>query len=190
MGSDGIIFEKDISEILRIQRVYEEKRRRIDMKVARGTKTYKSLMRKYGRKEANKVKDLLHKLSKEVAEMCKGYVIVFEDLKGLRKSINKKIKRYNKFTRKVQECSMYSKKLKRTWNKLPYQQIQRYVEYKHLLNGYETKYVNRKNTSRVCSRCGSTIKSWNKTCPRCNMDRDINACINLLRKFAEGEDKK
>ncbi|MEM2571025.1 MAG: transposase [Thermoproteota archaeon] len=182
LATDGGSFIVDTSEIKRIRSAYFEKRRRIQSKVAEGTRTYRRLMEKYGRRERNKVRDFLHKLSKHIAGRCKGYTIVFEDLKGLRKSTNREVKRYNRFSGKVQGCSVHSKRFKRVWNTMPVRKLQFYVEYKHLLNGYATLYVDRRNTSKICSVCGSIIKPKEQKCPRCGIDRHMNACMNLLKK--------
>ncbi|MEM2168129.1 MAG: transposase [Candidatus Bathyarchaeia archaeon] len=180
LATDGGSFIINTSEIKRIRSAYFEKRRRIQMKVAKGTKAYKKLMEKYGKRERNKIKDVLHKLSKIIVEKCRGYTIVFEDLKGLRKSTNKKVKKYNRFSRRVQECSVHSKCFKRVWNAMPVRKLQFYIEYKHLLNGYTTSYVDRRNTSKICSVCGSIIEPKEQKCPKCGIDRHLNACRNLL----------
>ncbi|MBS7248076.1 MAG: IS200/IS605 family accessory protein TnpB-related protein [Candidatus Jordarchaeales archaeon] len=96
------------------------------------------------KRESGKIKDALHKLSKAIINKCRGYTIVFEDLKGMRKSTNKKGKRYNKFKGKVQRCSINSKRFKRLWNAMPTRRLQFYVEYKDLLNGSTTSYVDRR----------------------------------------------
>ena len=47
------------------------------------------LLAKYGRREKNSVKDILHKVSKTIVEFVKvrGCGIILEDLKGIRKRI-------------------------------------------------------------------------------------------------------
>ena len=103
LATDGGSFVINTSEIKRIRSAYFEKRRRIQMKTAKGTKTYRKLVEKYGRRENNRIKDALHKLSKAIVDKCKGYIIDFENLKGLRNTANRGVKKYNKFSGKFKD---------------------------------------------------------------------------------------
>jgi transposase len=51
-----------------------------------------------------------------------------------------------------------------------------------LLNSSPVYFVNPKNTSKICFRCGGTINS-SKYCSNCGLDRDINACLNILKMW-------
>jgi transposase len=51
-----------------------------------------------------------------------------------------------------------------------------------LINGSPVYFVNPKNTSKICFRCGGLINS-SKNCPNCGLDRDINACLNILKMW-------
>ncbi|MBS7605449.1 hypothetical protein KEJ31_04005 [Candidatus Bathyarchaeota archaeon] len=37
----------------------------------------------------------------------------------------------------------------------------------------------------MCSVCGSIIEPKEQKCPKCGIDRHINACRNLLGKFLQ-----
>jgi transposase len=51
-----------------------------------------------------------------------------------------------------------------------------------LLNSSPVYFVNPKNTSKICFRCRGLINS-SKNCPNCRLDRDINACLNILKMW-------
>jgi len=163
--------------IKRIRETYHEKRRKIQREV--GGKKRGELLRKYAEREKNKVKDILHKATRFIADTLKGYGFILENLKGLRKSANRKVKKYNKKSGRVQEVSVRTKEMKRRLNSLPFHRIQSYIEYKALLNGSPVDYISPHNTSKICARCGGLVNSQ-RACPVCGLDRDINACLNLL----------
>jgi len=163
--------------IKRIRETYHEKRKRIQKEV-KGKKR-DELLRKYGEREKNRIKDILHKATRFIADTLRGYGFILENLKGLRKSANRKVKKYNKKSRRVQEVSVRTKEMKRRLNLLPFHQIQSYIEYKALLNRSPVDYVSPHNTSKICARCGGLVNSL-RACPYCGLDRDVNACLNLL----------
>jgi putative transposase len=183
MATDGGTLRVDLSDLKRIREVYTEKRKKIQKSLPKESKLFKRLMAKYGSRESRRVNDMLHKASKQIASYCgeKKLGPILENLKNIRHSINQKSKRFNKHSRKVQLVSVCSKKLKRRLNTWPFRRIQFLLDYKFKLSGLIPKYVSPHNTSKWCSRCGGEIGSL-KECPRCGMDRDINACINLLRR--------
>ena len=163
--------------IKRLREIYHQKKTKIQREV-RGKKR-DELLRKYGERETNRIKDILHKATRFIADTLKGYGFILENLKGLRKSANKKVKKYNKKSGRVQEVSVRTKEMKRRLNLLPFHQIQSYIEYKALLNGSPVDYVSPHNTSKICARCGGLVNSL-RACPYCGLDRDVSACLNLL----------
>ena len=64
-----------------------------------------------------------------------------------------------------------------------YRKIQFLLDYKKRLNGLETHYVDRAYTSARCSICGLEIKPKEHLCPKCGLNRHVNACLNLLKRF-------
>ena len=119
--------------------------------------------------------------------MEKGYSLIHENLKGLRKSINKRVKRLNKFNGKIQEISVRNKKFKRRLNGWWFRKFLHMVDYKCLWFGIRVKSEKAKGTSSTCPRCGFKLKEYPNRqveCSSCRYreDRDIIACINLLIK--------
>lgn len=95
-------------------------------------------------------------------------MIAMEDLKGLREKMR------------------FSKRLNRRVHSMPYRRLQTIIEYKANLEGIEVRYVNAKNTSKICHRCGHVARKVDREfkCPNCRMeyDRDLNACINMAHR--------
>jgi putative transposase len=179
VSSDGK-FGKIESEIREIKVCYAEKRRKIQK--IRNKRKRERLLKKYKEREQNRTKDVLHKISKFVAENFNGYGIIMEDLKCLRRTVNRKVKKLNKHNYKIQKISVNSDFMKFRLNSFPFRKIQFYIQYKSLFNTSPVYFVNPKNTSKICFRCGGAINS-SKFCPNCGLDRDINACLNILKMW-------
>jgi putative transposase len=179
VSSDGK-FGKIETRIRELKVCYAEKRKKIQK--IRNKRKREKLLKKYKEREQNRTKDALHKVSKFVAEKFKGRGIIMENLKHLRKTINKKVKKLNRNILKIQEVSINSDLMKFRLNSFPFRKIQFYIHYKSLLNSSPVFFVNPKNTSKICFRCGGIINS-SKNCPNCGLDRDINACLNLLKMW-------
>jgi len=83
----------------------------------------------------------------------------------------------------------FKKELNRR-HSLPFRKLQKMVEYKAKLEGIEVRYVNPKNTSKTCHRCGyvTHVEGREYRCPKCGMvyNRDLNASINVARALTRG----
>ena len=126
-------------------------------------------------KERKIVEHELHIISKKIVEYAKQFpapVIVMEKLTGIRKNFNG------------------GKKLNRRFHSLPFRKLQKMIEYKAKLQGVKVVYVNPKNTSKTCHRCGyvTHVEGRELRCPNCGMvyNRDLNASINIARALTRG----
>ena len=131
----------------------------------------KKLYSKYGKKEKNRVHQLLHNVSKKIVSQGQG--IVLEDLKGIRKLYRKGNSQGKKYRGRMNTWSFY--------------ELQRQIEYKALWAGLPVQYVNANGTSSKCSKCGvKLISEENRmmSCASCKsiVDRDINASRNILNR--------
>jgi putative transposase len=160
---------------------YSEKRRKVQR--IRNKRRREKLLKKYREREQNRTKDALHKVSKFITENFKGYGIIMEDLKCLRRTANRKVKKLNRYNHKIQKISVNSDFMKFRLNSFPFRKIQFYIQYKSLFNGSPVYFLNPKNTSKICFICGGTINASEKFCKNCGLDRDINACLNLLKMW-------
>ncbi|BBD72825.1 hypothetical protein HS1genome_1214 [Sulfodiicoccus acidiphilus] len=116
----------------------------------------------------------LHVISKKVVDYAKKFpspVIVVEKLTGIREKFKE------------------SKKLDRRFHSLPFRRLQSMIEYKAKINGIKVVYINPRNTSRTCHRCGHVARTDGREYRRkCGVvrNRDLNASINVARASTRG----
>jgi len=181
VDSKGNCLKIDTSKIRAIHETYLRKLRCIQQ--IGNSKAKKRVLAKYSGRRKRKIQDLLHKLTKQLSEFTKNKTLIMEDLNGIRNSVNQRVFRYNKFSGKLQFISRRSRGLKRRLNSWNFRKFQFLLDYKHRLNGFHVEYLDPYNTSSICSRCGGKIAPMEKACSKCGLDRDINACINLLKMW-------
>jgi putative transposase len=131
----------------------------------------KKIFAKYGKKEKNRVHDILHQTSKKIVNQNMG--IIMEDLKGIRKLYQKGNGQGKKFRAKMNSWSFY--------------ELQRQIEYKARWLGLPIIHVKASGTSSKCATCGSKMVPEEHRmlfCSCCNVavDRDINAAKNILAR--------
>jgi putative transposase len=183
VDSNGNCFRVDTSQITAIHEIYSRKLRKIQQ--IGNSKVKKRLLQKYSKRRKNRVEDLLHKLTKTLSQFTTNKLLLMENLKGLRKNVNRKVLSYNRFSKRLQYISVNNKKIKRRLNSWNFRKFQFLLDYKHKLNGFDVKYVKPYKTSAVCSRCGGKIAPMEKNCRVCGIDRDINACLNMLKMWGK-----
>jgi len=126
-------------------------------------------IKKLGNKEKRVVNDLLHKISRKIVDKAKkeNAIIVLGDLKGIKKQ-----NKGRKFNRKL--------------NSFPYYKLSKYIEYKANWEGIKVLKINEKNTSKICSRCGSQglRHSGRFICKNCGteLNADYNGALNILKR--------
>lgn len=134
-------------------------------------KLYKKLKQTKG-KETRKVKDINHKISKQIVQFAKDNKcgIKLEDLTGIRNS--KKNNRSFRYT----------------LNSWSYYQLGVMIAYKALLQGIPVQYIDPAYTSQNCSKCGHLGKRNGKVfkCANCNHTghADVNASFNIAKSSA------
>ncbi|MEM3414414.1 MAG: transposase [Thermoproteota archaeon] len=133
-------------------------------------KTAERLLKKYSGRRKRKTMDECHKIARRIVDFAKQHDlgIVMEDLKNIRKHIS------------------YGRNLNRRLHSWNFRRLQFYIEYKAKLEGLPVEYINPKGTSSLCPICGGKLASNGyriMKCPnyRYKEDRDIIACLNLLR---------
>ena len=149
---------------------------------AKSTKSAKRLLKKRRRKESRFAADVNHCISKKLVEVAKGTqrAIVLENLKGIRE-------RARKGTRKT-----VCKTMRQALSSWSFCQLRQFIEYKARAAGVRVIYVDPRNTSRICSKCGHIDKKSRRdqehfVCTACGhaLNADINAALNIARRGAE-----
>mgnify|MGYP001616392474 CR=1 FL=1 len=159
-------FDKYSKHLALVQRVLARKK-----KGSNNRKKARFAVAKVHEKILNARNDFLHKLSEEYVKKCK--VIVVEDL-----SVAKMMRSIGN-ARNMADAS---------WAR-----FLQLLAYKAGSAGCELAKVNPRNTTKMCSKCGSIkeMPLWERTynCGNCGveLDRDYNAAINILNKFTGRE---
>jgi len=156
-------------------KIKEVRHRYFDIRKKLQEKKRLDVIKRLRGKERRIVNHELHKMAKEIVEYAKQFpspVIVMEKLTGIRENFKK------------------GKELNRRFHSLPFRKLQKMVEYKAKLEGTKVRYINPKNTSKTCHRCGyvTHVEGREYHCPKCGMvyNRDLNASINIARASMRG----
>jgi len=170
-SSNGEIKSYDLSKTNRIKATYREVKshfKRNDTRI-RG-----KIFRKYGKKQSDKVNQILHRVSKEIVDKAKAHSfgIAMENLKGIRKLYRKGNSQGKQYRAKMNSWSFY--------------ELQRQIEYKAKWVGIPVIYVPARNTSKKCSICGLNLMPEENRLLQCSLhgtvDRDVNAAKNILAR--------
>ena len=136
------------------------------------------VVKKIGNKEQRKVRDILHKATRQVIQQAtelwkKGLepIIVVGDLKHHRTPRRKGTPRCRKTNRKLHAMPSY--------------QVKFQLEYKALWEGIPVFFVNEAYTSQRCYRCGAKgVRAKRQFRCACGLDSnaDVNGARNILRR--------
>ncbi len=174
---DGIVAVGDAARpvtlpldgVRRVQAVHFARRRRLARKKAHDLRVQRILLNNEGRRERNRVRQRLHRASKELVRfaMTRRAAIVLEDLT-------------------LHGAGSRSRKLNRRLSSWPRREIHRLIEYKAAIEGVPVIKVNPAWTSKTCPVCGARRRDRVGTvfvCLMCDweMDRQINAGMNILK---------
>jgi putative transposase len=170
--SDGQMKKQNLAKATEIKAMYREIRshmRRND------TRIRQHVTGKYGRKEREKVRQILHHASKQIVMHAKEkkFGVVMENLTGIRKLYGK--------------GNGQGRTYRGRMNSWSYAELQRQIEYKARWEGIPVIYVNPYGTSVKCSICGSRMKPEENRQLKCRscgftVDRDVNAARNILAR--------
>lgn len=148
---------------------YKIKRQKVRSSLqSKGTKNAKRILKRLSGKEKRTQTIINHTIAKQVVTLAKrqGKGIVVEELKGIRKSLDK-----------------FSKKQKGLYNKWAFYQLRSFIEYKAQLFGVQVIVVNPAYSSKMCHSCKhiGNRKSKSFSCLNCSLetDADVNAAKNL-----------
>jgi len=170
--SDGQMRRQNLAKATEIKAMYREIRshmRRNDLRIRR------RVTGKYGRKQHEKVKQILHHASKQIVVDAKRrkFGIVLEKLTGIRKLYRR--------------GNWQSRGYRGRMNAWSFAELQRQIEYKAAWEGIPVIYVNPNGTSVKCSICGQRMKPEENRQLKCRscgftVDRDVNAARNILAR--------
>ena len=170
----GRVVRYDLRQLYHVHRAYEEKRRRIQKLSKRKPKVAERLMRKYSRREKDRARDFMHKLTARIAGELGGVEsgAILEDLRNIKSKVLRRSRNLNRRLSK--------------WNARTFQFM---LEYKLRWLGLPVKYVNPSYSSRTCPLCSGRMAAYEGRLMRCKKcgfiaDRDAIAVLNLrMRGF-------
>ncbi len=128
-------------------------------------------------RQSRRIQQYLHIISKDIVSRAKKTksMIVFEEIKEIRKLYRKGNGQGKKFRRRLNSWSFY--------------ELQRQIQYKSAWEGIPVRFVNPRRTSQLCPICGDRIQEdrfhrRKLLCINCgkSMDRDIVASMNVAYK--------
>lgn len=169
VDSDGAVienprfYEHSLNKIKKIQQSISRKKR-----FSQNWKKAKSRLEKVYDHITNQKKDFLHKLSRQYVDTYATICVEDLDIKGLKEKGNN-----NGLHRSIHDAS---------WGR-----FYSYLTYKAESAGTNLVKVDPRNTSQMCSNCGSIVKKSLSErvheCPYCGFvaDRDYNAAVNIHR---------
>jgi putative transposase len=132
--------------------------------------------RRVSEKKRDKQRDSLHKASHLISHKLVERTVVVGDL-SQRQMVMKEHQERNKHLNRA---------VFNDWGLYTFVQM---LSYKCQLYGKDLQFLDERNTSKACSRCGKlqTMPLWKRTycCAECGlvMDRDENSAVNLLTRF-------
>ena len=154
--------------IRQVQASHFRRRRRLARKKARDRRVQRALLNREGRRERNRVRERLHRVSKSIVACARdrGAAIVLEDLT-------------------LHGAGGRSRRMNRRLSSWPRGELHRQIEYKAALEGVPVIKVNPAWTSKTCPACGVRRRDRvgkDFVCLVCDweMDRQHNAALNIL----------
>ncbi len=168
--SNGSITRHNLAEATEIKAMYREVKSHLNRNDSR---IRHRVYAKYGVRQRNRVRQLLHRTSKQIITEAKSSrsAIVMEQLTGIRKLYRK--------------GNGHGRDYRARMNGWSFAELQRQVEYKARWEGLPVIYVKPYGTSVKCSICGLRMKPEENRqlkCASCGftVDRDVNAARNIL----------
>jgi len=166
-GEGANAVKAEFPEIATIQQRHHDRRKRLQKKKAHDRRTSRSLCRREGTREHDRIDYRLHQVANSVLKFAeeRKSSIVLEDLKGMKGRMGKELNR---------RLSLW-----------PRRKLHQIIEYKAQWRGIPVVKVDPRNSSRTCPTCGKIQYSRMGAEFKCecgwHLDRHINASINLLQ---------
>jgi len=141
----------DVSKLPAIRHSSQLKRKSIQQKLdvpPQRPVQKRRLRGKYWRRERNRTNQILHVVSKQIAEIAERerVAVAFEGIKGVRQSMRSK--------RKSRNGQALRKDMRRRLNQWPFRKLQTYADYKVARQGLPTVEVSNYHKSKDCPMCG------------------------------------
>ena len=168
-GTSAQLLTIPLGGVREVQATHFRRRRRLGRKKAHDRRVQRHLLGREGRRERNRVKQRLHRVSKALVRAAKAAkaAVVLEDLT-------------------LHGAGGRSRRTNRRLSSWPRGELHRQIEYKAALAGVPVIEVNPAWTSKTCPVCGVRRRDrvgQDFVCLVCDweMDRQHNAGLNILK---------
>ena len=168
-GTSAQLLTIPLGGVREVQATHFRRRRRLGRKKAHDRRVQRHLLGREGRRERNRVKQRLHRVSKALVRAAKAAkaALVLEDLT-------------------LHGAGSRSRRMNRRLSSWPRGELHRQIEYKAALAGVLVIEVNPAWTSKTCPVCGVRRRDrvgQDFVCLVCDweMDRQHNAGLNILK---------
>ena len=168
-GTDARLLTIPFGGVREVQATHFRRRRRLAKKKAHDRRVKRRLLGREGRRERDRVKQRLHRVSKALVHAAgeAKAAVVLEDLT-------------------LHGAGGRSRRTNRRLSSWPRGELHRQIEYKAALAGVPVIKVNPAWTSRTCPVCGARRRErvgQDFVCTMCDweMDRQHNAALNILK---------
>ena len=169
-GGEGHLVTIPFPEVRVVQATHVRRRRRLQRKKANDRRVMRRLLDREGRRERNRVRQRLHRLSKGLVAAAaeRHAAIVLEELR-------------------MPRGGGRGPKMRRRFSSWPQGELHRQIAYKALAAGVPIIQVNPAWTSKTCPACGARRRDRvgrDFVCLVCDweMDRQHNAGLNILKR--------
>lgn len=164
--SDGDVFSGE--QVDKVRKRMNKFKRALQKKCSKSAKRH---LKKLSGKERRFKKHVNHAISKKIVQIAKDTqrAIALENLKGFRVTVRKE--------------------QREQFGKWSFDELGKFIAYKAQLAGVPVFFVDPRNTSRTCSRCGHIAKGNRKSqsefvCQKCGftIHADLNGAINIASR--------
>src|SRR5207247_1935244 len=169
MGNSVHLLSIPFGDVRRVQAVHFRRRRKLAIKKAHDRRVMRRLLGREGRREQNRVRQRLHRVSSGLVTWAKERqaAVILENLT-------------------LRGAGSRSRRMNRRLSSWPRREIHRQIEYKAALECIPVIKVNPAWTSKTCPVCGARRRDRVGkvfVCLMCDweMDRQINAGLNILK---------
>lgn len=177
--------EWSLDEVFRIASNCFDRVRRFNKKYPNKHRLWKRITSKYYQNRNRRMDWYLHNILNDIVNLAerKKLVIVMENLKHIKKGVNRRKIKRNKYNNKLQPHRTRYKSLLGRLNRWMPRKIQFLINYKCNWNGIPVEYVNPYNTSKLCPRCEAKVEGFDWTC-KCGLGRDRHriAALNIAKR--------
>ncbi|MDP3727941.1 MAG: zinc ribbon domain-containing protein [bacterium] len=193
----GLALLEDRVEIMAwsLERVYDlnckyfEMARNLQRRYPSDTGLHKRVLSHWYKNRKHRVEATLHESLNAIISYAKEkeLIIVHEELKNIKESINKRVIKKNIYNGQMLPHRKLPRKILGRLNRAVFRKVQWMLDYKAEWENIPYTYVSAWNNSQMCPICGGKNKSaeWHTFQCSCGStaNRHLNACLNIAKKY-------